>query len=110
MQHNNGAYAKLAMGPLWAEILNNIQPIINADDRGPPAHRLALFSGHDTTILPLLVSLGPDVWDGEWPPYASMMIIEVQDDLMWWKVQCKCTDNASLHSYLTFMMTFACIV
>lgn len=78
VKHNDGAYAKLAMGPMWAEILANIEPIIHADDRGPPPNRLALFSGHDTTILPLLISLGPDVWDGEWPPYASMMIIEVR--------------------------------
>jgi hypothetical protein len=66
------------MGPLWAEILTNIRPVIDANDRTPPPNRLALFSGHDTTILPLLVSLGPNVWDGKWSPYASMMIIEVR--------------------------------
>ena len=76
--YNDGAYSKLAMGPLWSEILDNIQPIINANDRTPPPNRLALFSGHDTTLLPLLISLGSNVWNGEWPPYASMMIIEVR--------------------------------
>lgn len=65
------------MGPMWAEMVANILPIIDADDRTPPPNRLALFSGHDTTIMPLLISLGPNVWDGTWPPYASMMIIEV---------------------------------
>ena len=81
MQYKDGAYAKLGMGPMWAEILANIRPIIgsyNEQDRPVPRNRLALFSGHDTSILPLLISLGPNVWDGEWPPYASMMIIEVR--------------------------------
>lgn len=77
MTHNDGAYAKLGMGPLWSEILENIRSIIDADDGQPLPNHLALISGHDTTILPLLVTLGPDVWDGQWPPYASMMIIEV---------------------------------
>ena len=84
MTHNDGEYAKLAMGPLWSEILENIRPIINPDDRQPPPNRLALVSGHDTTILPLLVTLGPGVWDGQWPPYASMMIIEVRTHTVSW--------------------------
>jgi hypothetical protein len=68
------------MGPLWAEIMRNILPIVNKTRDGennltPP--KLALFMGHDTTILPLLISLSPDLWDGKWAPYAAMMIIEV---------------------------------
>lgn len=31
--------------------------------------RLALYSGHDTTIMPLLVTLGGDL--AHWPPYVS---------------------------------------
>ena len=75
-RHNDGAYTKLAMGPLWAEIMDNIRPIVSKQ-HAPPPNKLALFSAHDTTLAPLLVSLGPQVWDGQWPPYASMMIIEV---------------------------------
>lgn len=65
------------MGPLWAEIMDNIQPILSKEDS--PPNKLALFSGHDTTLAPLLVSLGPNVWNGEWPPYASMLIIEIHE-------------------------------
>jgi hypothetical protein len=44
----------------------------------PVAPRLAVFSGHDTTITPLLASLGPKLWNDTFrPPYASMFIIEV---------------------------------
>lgn len=80
---SDAAYAKLAMGPMWAEIMENILPIIspeNSHDRGMPQNRLALFSGHDSTILPLLATLGPNVWDGiEWTPYASMLLLEVHE-------------------------------
>jgi hypothetical protein len=82
--HNDAAYAKLGLGPLWFEIMANIDPILNGEsdqegerEKSPP--KLAVFSGHDTTIMPLLASLGPNVWnDTQWPPYASMMIIEVR--------------------------------
>jgi hypothetical protein len=37
--------------------------------------RVAFFSGHDTTILPLITALGN--YDGIWPPYASLMRIEL---------------------------------
>jgi ubiquitin-like domain-containing CTD phosphatase 1 len=64
--------------------MRNILPIVNRPHKGknnktppPIINRLALFLGHDTTILPLLVSLSPNLWDGQWAPYAAMMIIEV---------------------------------
>ena len=75
------AYAKLSMAPLWAEIMENINRFLVEEDTAyfedyPP--RLALFSAHDTTVMPLLASLGPKLWnDTDWAPYASMMIIEV---------------------------------
>lgn len=66
------------MGPLWAEILETILPVIEGDDRAPPTNRLSLISGHDTSIIPLMASLDPDIWPNfEWPSYASMMILEV---------------------------------
>jgi len=73
---NDGAYAKLAMGPLWAEILNVIQPVVDGNKN---ATKLNLISGHDTTIFPLLVSLGANMWDNVWPPYASMLILEIHE-------------------------------
>uniref|UniRef100_A0A0G4HSG0 Uncharacterized protein n=1 Tax=Chromera velia CCMP2878 TaxID=1169474 RepID=A0A0G4HSG0_9ALVE len=41
-------------------------------DNSPP---LVVFSGHDTTIGPLLDVLG--LWDGKWPPYASLLLLEM---------------------------------
>jgi hypothetical protein len=40
--------------------------------------KYALFSGHDTTVAPLLGLLG--VFDGYWPPYASNVVFELLDD------------------------------
>lgn len=76
-------YSKLAMSPLWAEIMSQIYAVTDEPTNGccPPIQgepaKLALYAAHDTTIMPLLASLGPDVWDGEWPPYASMMSLEI---------------------------------
>jgi ubiquitin-like domain-containing CTD phosphatase 1 len=69
------------MGPLWKEIMANILPIVDSDRHPPsgtPPPKLALFSGHDTTLMPLLATLGARVWSGtEWAPYASMVMIEI---------------------------------
>ena len=82
-KYNDGAYAKLGMGPLWKELMANILPIVdsaNHPSSGTPPPKLALFSGHDTTLMPILASLGDKVWDGtEWAPYASMIQIEIHE-------------------------------
>jgi len=69
------------MAPLWAEIMDNIYYFVDKDSipgSNFSSPKLALFSGHDTTIMPLLASLGPKLWnDTDWAPYASMFIIEV---------------------------------
>lgn len=77
---NNGEYSKLSMGPLWSEIMDYMHPFLNnttGDNDTDMKRSLSIFSGHDSTITPLLISLGPNVWDGIWPPYASMIIIEL---------------------------------
>jgi hypothetical protein len=72
-------YAKLGMAPLWLEIMENIVPWLREEDFEVETPRLAVFSGHDTTIMPLLASLGPKLWnDTDWAPYASMLVIEVR--------------------------------
>ena len=80
LKYNQSALPKLGMGPLWKEIMANIDPILNNEESDSPPPKLALFSGHDTTIMPILATLGEDVWSGfEWAPYASMMLIEVYE-------------------------------
>ena len=56
-KYNDAALAKLGMGPLWKEIMTNILPVVGASGsytfvrENPP--KLALFSGHDTTLMPI---------------------------------------------------------
>jgi len=64
---NDSELSKMDMGPLWAEIVESKED-------------LALFSGHDSTIYPLMMSLGEKVWNAtDFPPYGSMMLIELHD-------------------------------
>lgn len=89
MKYNDSQYAKLSLGPLWYEIMLNINPHLSFHTGGggeddtagpPPAPKLAVFSGHDTTLMPLLASIGPSLWDDtDWATYASMMLIEVHE-------------------------------
>jgi Histidine phosphatase superfamily (branch 2) len=82
--YDHAAYAKLAMGPLWNEILLNVQLAIATDHQstksdGPTSSpKLAYYSGHDSTISQLLSSLGSKVWElTDEVPYASLMVLEV---------------------------------
>jgi len=77
--HDDGAYSKLAMGPLWSDIKDVLMRVMSVQSRADmetmEIPKLYLISAHDTTILPILVSL--DIWDHVFPPYASMIVIEV---------------------------------
>ena len=65
------------MGPFWAEVMDYIIPVITKGEE-EKAVKFALYSGHDSTILPMMASLGRNVWNAtNFPAYASMMIIEV---------------------------------
>lgn len=91
-KYNDGAYSKVGMGPLWLEIMSNILQIVDPGNHPssslgtspppPPPPKLALFSGHDTTLMPILATLGDNVWSGaEWSPYASMLQFEIHQVL-----------------------------
>jgi len=49
----------------------------------PP--KLVVWSGHDTTLLPILLAF--DVWDGDWPPYASVIGFEVYQNQSQWGIR-----------------------
>eukprot|EP00548_Thalassiothrix_antarctica_P000756 CAMPEP_0194144382 /NCGR_PEP_ID=MMETSP0152-20130528/13449_1 /TAXON_ID=1049557 /ORGANISM="Thalassiothrix antarctica, Strain L6-D1" /LENGTH=629 /DNA_ID=CAMNT_0038844219 /DNA_START=146 /DNA_END=2035 /DNA_ORIENTATION=+ len=74
--YNKNAYSKLAMGPLWSEIMERILPVLSGDSDRGGNNKLHVISAHDTTIIPLMASLG--IWKlDQWPPYASTMLIEL---------------------------------
>lgn len=67
------ANAQVGIGFLLKEILQQI----NASVSGKPVQKFLLYSGHDTTLIPILVALQVD--NGVWPPYASMILLELYD-------------------------------
>jgi Histidine phosphatase superfamily (branch 2) len=87
LKANGAEYAKLGIGPLWYEIIQQWRSVMlvpavaddndndNDHDRIPKLH---IISGHDTTIMPLLAALDPNLWpDSEWPAYASLLVMEL---------------------------------
>lgn len=87
-KYKDAAYSQIATNPLWNDILSGLLSFTNADkyemsetwpDLRLPS-KLAVYSADGSTIMTLLSSLGQDVWDGtEWPPYASMLNIELYE-------------------------------
>ncbi|KAF9426769.1 Acid phosphatase-like protein 2 [Entomortierella beljakovae] len=61
---------RLGMGPIAKDIKANL---MNAKANGK--NRFSLYSGHDTTILPLIGMF--DGSDVSWPPYASNILVEL---------------------------------
>lgn len=79
-RYNNSQWAKLAMGnTAWHVRTNLLNIIYNSSSslHTSTPLKLALFSGHDTTIQPFLAAILRENWDGHWPGYASMVTIEV---------------------------------
>lgn len=72
--YNNSRYAKLAISQ-FTTLLRDIL-LANQNDKGHQAS-IHLWSGHDTTLIPILGAYIPDVWDKKWPPYASLITLEV---------------------------------
>lgn len=76
--YNNSEWSKLAMGnTAWHVRTNLLNAIYNASNTAHPPLKMALFSGHDTTIQPFLAAVLRKNWDGLWPGYASMVTIEL---------------------------------
>ncbi|KAG0211710.1 Acid phosphatase-like protein 2 [Mortierella sp. NVP41] len=63
---------QVGFGPAVAMIRKNL---VRAMDKNPDQALFSLYSGHDTTITPLLGVL--DSLDMRWPPYASNVLIEL---------------------------------
>lgn len=64
--------AKLSAGLLLRDIVASME---RSMDPGP-GPRLRLYSGHDTTLIPLLATLGHTGMT-QWPPYASNVSFEL---------------------------------
>ncbi|KAJ8900915.1 hypothetical protein NDN08_000214 [Rhodosorus marinus] len=67
---------RLSIGPLWKEIQNAHEKILkNEESEGGKRHKLVIYSGHDTTLIPMLLSL--NAFDEKWPEYSANLVIEL---------------------------------
>ncbi|GAB4816592.1 hypothetical protein N2152v2_003638 [Parachlorella kessleri] len=62
---------RLSLGRLMHFMIERME----AAAAGRPGPRLHLYSGHDSTVLPMLVALGARV--DRWPPYMANIVLEL---------------------------------
>jgi len=65
---------QISMGSFIRDVITNIDSVASGNSK----QQLALFSGHDTTVLPFVLAYNAS-YAGVWPPYASMIRIELLD-------------------------------
>ncbi|KAI8097301.1 histidine phosphatase superfamily [Halteromyces radiatus] len=68
---------RLGLGRLMADIRDRMVRRANGTDHkvGEEEYKLSIYSGHDTTIAPILIILGG--YDNRWPPFGSSIIFEL---------------------------------
>ncbi|KNE56545.1 hypothetical protein AMAG_17931 [Allomyces macrogynus ATCC 38327] len=71
--HELMAHHVTGVAPDSVEFSMHVQHMRASGATTPP--RLALYSGHDTTLVPLVAALG--AWDHTWPPFASHLTLEL---------------------------------
>lgn len=71
-------FSRILIQPFLQQIILHLQDALGGGNESPTemlSRRLLLFFGHDSTIIPLLTSLG--IYDGVWPPLASRVTFEL---------------------------------
>jgi len=71
------AVLRLSLGVLLTTLVENMEAAAasrSTDSTAPPVMRL--YSGHDSTVMPLLSALGVNVLES-WPPYVSNLVFEL---------------------------------
>ncbi|EFC40539.1 acid phosphatase A domain-containing protein [Naegleria gruberi] len=61
-------------GMLVKELVDSMKKSIDTS-KDLDRRRLEIYLGHDTTLIPLLVTL--NLYDGVWPPFASTLVFEL---------------------------------
>ncbi|CAM0142796.1 hypothetical protein VKS41_002640 [Umbelopsis sp. WA50703] len=74
---HNEEIRKLSLGRLMGDIRDRMVRKVNGTDKlvGEENLKMAIYSGHDTTVAPLLIILG--VFDMKWPPFSSSILFEL---------------------------------
>jgi len=72
--YNNSWYSKLGMGQTVYNMRTTLEAAVNNDAN---YKKFALWSAHDTSIMPMLAALIGDNWDGKWAKYAALVSFEL---------------------------------
>jgi hypothetical protein len=72
----NQEMKRLKGGPFVKEMVEHFDSVADKTI-SPPNRKVFMYSGHDTTVAPVLHSLG--VFNMIAPPYASMVVVELLD-------------------------------
>jgi len=67
---------RLKGGPFVKELVEHFDSVAD-NTLSPPNRKVFMYSGHDTTVAPVLHTLG--VFNMIAPPYASMVVVELLD-------------------------------
>ena len=70
-------YARAGIGFLLSEMVDVMLDVVH-NSTTSPQYQMTLWSGHDTTLVPILAALNQ--WDGIWAMYASQMQWEIYRD------------------------------
>ncbi|GAB5592234.1 hypothetical protein Unana1_07134 [Umbelopsis nana] len=68
---------RLSLGRLMGDIRDRMIRKVHGSDKlvGEQDLKMAIYSGHDTTVAPLLIILG--CFDKRWPPFSSSILFEL---------------------------------
>ncbi|ORY98625.1 histidine phosphatase superfamily [Syncephalastrum racemosum] len=68
---------RLGLGAIMGDIRDRMVQRADGSDKNTDdhEHKLAIYSGHDTTVAPLLIILGG--FNNRWPPFCSAILFEL---------------------------------
>ncbi|NXS11971.1 PPA6 phosphatase, partial [Neodrepanis coruscans] len=66
---------QLSIGLFLSTLQKNIKAAINPSTPSEKARKLILYACHDSTLIPLLLTLG--TFDHKWPPYAADVTLDL---------------------------------
>lgn len=75
MGPNKREALRLSVGPFLYALQGNMLETARRSTHGTAPRKLFLYSTHDVTLIPLLISLG--IFDQKWPPYAADITVEL---------------------------------
>lgn len=73
---NDSAFSKLATARLFVELRDRLVAATTSASSSSVS-QFYLSAVHDTSLMGILGALGPAVWSGWWPPYASILAFEL---------------------------------